>query len=433
MSIQLRDLTLADLPHTYRWHSDPQLSEQILSYPPPIEPERERQWLNDIVEKRDSRRVVFGIEDSESHLLLGIVQVHNIDPVDQSAFVGLFLGDKEHRSRGLGSEALRKIIDYVFVDLQLTQIHLEVAIENDNAIAFYRRFGFQVTKEGLTRPYGPHGSTQISIMTLRKPVSLLDLSRQQKSLPPLRGADVHYPAEDLDQLAAVEASHFWFATRRRIVDRMLRDFRVAKGCVGVDVGCGTGDMAAYLTEIGLPTTGVDAHASTKFIHRRAPSGFVQGDIFGVEPVPEFNFALLLDVIEHLDDDLAFVRQTAKFLQPNGLLILSVPALQSLWSSRDVVSGHRRRYSKKDIVGLVAKLSGELRLERQFYFFGATLPLLYLSRLRKADPQTVILAEGHPRPFINKLLQWALNAELGLLPFGGLPLGSSLFVILRKGG
>jgi len=433
MSIQLRDLTLADFPHTYRWHSDPQLSEQILSYPPPIEPERERQWLKDIVEKRDSRRVVFGIEDSESHLLLGIVQVHNIDHVDQSAFVGLFLGDKEHRRRGLGSEALRKIIHYVFVNLQLAQIHLEVAIENESAIAFYRRFGFQVTKDGLTRPYGPHGSKQILIMTLRKPVSLLDLSRQRKSLPPLRGTDIHYPAEYLDQLAAVEASHFWFATRRRIVDRMLRDFGVAKGCVGVDVGCGTGDMAAYLTEVGLPTTGVDAHASTKLIHRPCPSGFVQGDIFAVEPVPEFNFALLLDVIEHLDDDLAFVRQTAKLLQPNGLLILSVPALQSLWSSRDVVSGHRRRYSKKDIVGLVAKLSGVLRMERQFYVFGATLPLLYLSRLRKADPQTVIVEEGHPHPFINKLLQWALNAELGLLPFGGLPLGSSLFVILRKVG
>lgn len=431
MSIHLRELTVADFPHTYRWHSDPQLSEQILSYPPPIEPERERQWLKDVVEKRDSHRVVFGIEDSESQLLLGIIQVHNIDPVDQSAFVGLFLGDKEHRGRGLGSEALKKTVHYVFVDLHLAQIHLEVAVENKSAIAFYKRFGFQVTKEGLTRPYGPHGSKQILIMTLRRPVSLLELSRQQKSLPPLRGTEIHYPAEDLEAIAAVEISHFWFATRRRIVARMLREFDVVKGCVGVDIGCGTGDMAAHLTELGLPTTGVDAHAAPKLNHRPRPAGFVQGNIFGAEPVPEFNFALLLNVIEHLDDDLAFVRQTAKFLQPNGLLILSVPALQSLWSSRDVVSGHRRRYTKKDMVGLVAKLNGELRMERQFYFFGATLPLMYLSRLRKADPQTVIVEEGHPHPLINKLMQWALNAELGLLPFGGLPLGSSLFVILRK--
>jgi SAM-dependent methyltransferase len=269
-------------------------------------------------------------------------------------------------------------------------------------------------------------------MTLRKSVSLLDLAHQGGSLPLLRETEIHYPAEDLAQIAAIEDSHFWFVTRRRLVERMLRDFGIVKGFVGVDVGCGTGGMAAHLTEVGLPTTGVDAHAPTDFIRRPLPAGFVQGDIFGVEPVPEFNFALLLDVIEHLDDDLAFVRQTAKYLQPDGLLILSVPALQRLWSSRDVVSGHRRRYAKKDMVALVAKLNGELRMERQFYFFGATLPLLLLSRLRNAAPQTVIAEEGHPRPLVNKVLRWALNAEMWLLPFGGLPLGSSLFVILRKG-
>jgi SAM-dependent methyltransferase len=58
--------------------------------------------------------------------------------------------------------------------------------------------------------------------------------------------------------------------------------------------------------------------------------------------------LALDVLEHLDDDAACLRECAGLLEPGGLLVLTVPALPSLWGRQDVVSHHRRRYTRRSL-------------------------------------------------------------------------------------
>ena len=64
-----------------------------------------------------------------------------------------------------------------------------------------------------------------------------------------------------------------------------------------------------------------------------------------------DIVLAMDVLEHIQDDYSTLKEWKNTLKPNGLLLITVPAFQHLWSSHDIFLGHHRRYNKKDISDL----------------------------------------------------------------------------------
>ncbi len=270
------------------------------------------------------------------------------------------------------------------------------------------------------------------------PVSLISLCKEGKSLAPLAEAEISYPATGAAALASMERDHFWFTERRRAVIKLLElsGLRADRRSRGLDIGCGTGYTAAFLSERGYPTWGIDAHNSFREVAALGrAAGFIQGDIFSIEPDEEFDFLLLLDVLEHLADDLAFLRQSLKFLKPGGVAIVTVPAFASLWSAVDEAAGHKRRYDKASLGALAGSRELSVSLEQQFYFYGSTLLPFLLSRAFSRRVQTVSrthLREAVPNRLLNRALKAALRTELRLSSWGGLPLGSSLIGLIRKG-
>jgi SAM-dependent methyltransferase len=276
------------------------------------------------------------------------------------------------------------------------------------------------------------------------PTSLIELIRRGEHLATATGASIHYPEGGHRRLAAVEEDHFWFTQRRELVLRLLTRFlardqgRQPNECapVGIDVGCGSGYTAAWLTERGIPTYGQDVYGGFRDLQRQGRGiGFIQGDITCVDPVPEFDFALLLDVIEHIPDDKGFVDHVGKFVKPGGILVITVPAFSWLWSSIDDASGHLRRYVKRDIRALEILPVSRLAIEFSSYFYAATLPLYIASRFAlkfqsrgKRDAQR---AELKPPTWANGMLNTLLRAEQALLLSVGMPVGSSLFLVVRK--
>ena len=85
----------------------------------------------------------------------------------------------------------------------------------------------------------------------------------------------------------------------------------------------------------MPTIGVDAQ--TIPCNAVYSPGLLHGDIFAVTPKPEFDFILLLDVIEHIEKDRDFLRHVSQFLKPGGFIVVTTPAFQSLWSPVDVMA------------------------------------------------------------------------------------------------
>lgn len=241
---------------------------------------------------------------------------------------------------------------------------------------------------------------------------------------------ISYPDHGYKQLSLIEEDHFWFIVRRKVILEILRHYLPNSNEVkGLEVGCGTGYSSEWLSKNGYHTAGFDARE----IHRSPlhSLGFIHGDIFAIEPEPEFDFLLMLDVIEHIENDRIFFQQALKFVKPNGFAIISVPALKCLWSNVDENFGHYRRYSKTMIETLARSL--EIELQCQFYFYGSTLPLYIASRLisKIVRNQGPIMSETSPPTLINFILGKLLETEMKLWRIGGLPGGSSLFAVFKK--
>ncbi len=247
---------------------------------------------------------------------------------------------------------------------------------------------------------------------------------------------MHYPDDGAMHLAGVEREHFWFAERRALVWDVLRRAGVAARIAGgetveaVDVGCGTGFTAAWLSRRGLPTVGLDANANFSADAARA-ADLLAGDITAVEPAAEFDCLLLLDTLEHLPDDVAFLRHAAKALRRRGIVVITVPAFAWLWTDADDYAGHLRRYTKRTLRGMLGVALPGARVLELRYFYGSVLPL-YL--LRKIVPsrlaRTLWRTELALPAFANAVLGAIVRAERRITGARGAPAGTSLVACVR---
>ena len=161
----------------------------------------------------------------------------------------------------------------------------------------------------------------------------------------------HYPI-----LYQVEETHWWYVGRRRIIKSLVEKISATLKQPNpriLDVGCGTGANLKMLSAYGK-AEGVDISSqAVEFCHERGLDSVRLG---AAEHLPYENdsFALVtaLDVIEHLDDDVAGLREMRRVLRHDGRLLLFVPAFMFLWGVQDDVSNHRRRYTLPSLLKAV---------------------------------------------------------------------------------
>ena len=85
----------------------------------------------------------FAIVKQENDELIGNCSLHDLDLINGRATVGIFIGDKENRGKGYGSETLELLLSYGFNHLNLNNIMLTVYSFNEPAIACYKKVGFK--------------------------------------------------------------------------------------------------------------------------------------------------------------------------------------------------------------------------------------------------------------------------------------------------
>jgi len=237
----------------------------------------------------------------------------------------------------------------------------------------------------------------------------------------------------IDQMERVQREHFWFRARAEIVLALLEP-RLAPGMRVLDAGCGTGLLLSRLPA-GVALAGLDAseraleHARHRLDARRADlrRGALPAD--PAFPPASFDWILLTDVLEHLDDDSASLAVLRGLLKPGGRLLLTVPAFRWLWTKHDEEHGHRRRYVRRE---LAARLAGAgLAVEKLTYYNALLLPLVLAARWAKRltgrdgdDMET-------PAPAVNALLHRIFALERRWLRRRGFPAGVSLLAIARR--
>ncbi|MGQ0562344.1 MAG: class I SAM-dependent DNA methyltransferase [Gemmatimonadota bacterium] len=232
---------------------------------------------------------------------------------------------------------------------------------------------------------------------------------------------------------AIEATHWWFVGRAHIVMSLLRralPARTRRPRI-LDLGCGTGGMLLHLRTLG-EIAGTDTSPDAVAIAREKSGADVRlGSLPYDIPFERtaFDVVTLLDVLEHVDDDVASLATIRDLLRPGGLLVCTVPAHQYLWSEHDVLNEHKRRYSRSELRRKLLDAGFELPMLSFYnmFFYPPVAALRLLRRGRsKGTPQLGIV----PRP-INALLTAVFASERYLLRLARLPIGISLIAIARK--
>ncbi|HVF78907.1 MAG TPA: methyltransferase domain-containing protein [Solirubrobacteraceae bacterium] len=237
-------------------------------------------------------------------------------------------------------------------------------------------------------------------------------------------------------LAAREAASFWFRGRNQLIVWALgRHFPSARNLL--EVGCGTGFVVAGIAQAVAPLTlaAGDAQSSgLAFARDRVPRArLYQLDARSLPFECEFDVVGAFDVIEHLDEDERVLSQMWRAVRPGGGVLITVPQHRWLWSAEDEAGGHKRRYSRRELVQKVERAG--FSVERVTSFVSVLLPLMAASRLRgrvgmRHDPDSN-LELSLPR-WLDRLLETAMTAERALVRAGvSLPAGGSLLLVARR--
>jgi len=212
----------------------------------------------------------------------------------------------------------------------------------------------------------------------------------------------------VESLALVRA-HPWWHARARLAISLLEAEGLSAPCSIIDIGCGWGVNLQALESAGYRASGLDASKEILELIDQPQRALFLADL--TQPLlaehETYDGGLMLDVLEHLDDDRASLNRVADLLRPGGSLIVSVPALPELFSEYDEIQGHRRRYTAE---ALRAAFDGTgLRL-KHIYWWGA-----WMVRVLKATRKKQRSAESAPKTYAQYLrlppwpVPWAMRA------------------------
>jgi SAM-dependent methyltransferase len=248
---------------------------------------------------------------------------------------------------------------------------------------------------------------------------------------------VSYPTTGHAECFRIEDESFWFAHRNELISLALRRFLTSGPFL--DIGGGNGVVSSRLERDGIETVllepGPDGAGHAK---QRNLANVVCATLEDAAFKPHtFQGAGLFDVIEHVDDDLGLLRAAKRVLAPDGVLAVTVPAYQWLWSAEDEIAGHFRRYTVRRL-GRVLRSAG-YDVKWASYFFGPLVAPLFVGRsLRhrfgKRDAREIETnaAQQHtPNRFVRAGIDTLLAPEVRAVKRGGrIPFGTSILAIAR---
>jgi SAM-dependent methyltransferase len=224
--------------------------------------------------------------------------------------------------------------------------------------------------------------------------------------------------------------HWYFRGRLAVLLAALQQVLPPPPRRILELGCGTGNVLQALGRFG-EAVGVERDPDLRAVGRAAGLDIRPGALPDDIPVADgwADAVLLLDVVEHLDDDLAGVRAAGRAARSGGVVVVSVPAYAWLWSGHDVALGHRRRYTARQLRALLT--AAGLRVEHVGYFNTLLFPAIAAVRLAKR----LAGRGGHdlhrPSALVNAALTrlFALERHVVLRP--GLPFGTSVLAVARR--
>lgn len=258
-----------------------------------------------------------------------------------------------------------------------------------------------------------------------------------------------YDARGYRMLSETQRRHFWHRGRYRFLSGAVRrhlplDQRTGTRVIDLGAGCG-GWMDYMLREQLFPGSQL-ALGDSSLVALKTARTLVAGEVacfqidllnLGLDRC--WDTAFLLDVIEHIDDDVAALRNAQRALAPGGWLFVTVPALDTFWSWNDEIVQHKRRYSAERLRA-AGEAAGLTPIDVRYFMFLLS-PLLFASRLLSRpklselshDEQWALIDKTHAVPAapLNALLAGVFSLETPLARALDFPWGTSALGVFRK--
>lgn len=253
---------------------------------------------------------------------------------------------------------------------------------------------------------------------------------------------ISYPESGNGDCFQIEENSFWFKHRNNCIVESVK--KHSPESVFFDVGGGNGFVAKGLENNGIPTVllepGIQGCFNAKKRNlKNVVCSTLENASINQNTIPAIG---LFDVVEHIEDDFAFLKTVNDFLKQDGLVFITVPAYKTLWSNDDVVAGHFRRYTLKRLENVLKRAGFSIEystyifsiLPIPVYFFRA-LPSKLNKIIKNTDSKDLSkykTEHENKEGFIGKFLSRIWNLELGRvrndkkIAFGG-----SCFVVAKK--
>ncbi|GHU24390.1 N-acetyltransferase [Spirochaetia bacterium] len=159
----LSPIDISDAEKFTEWLNDLEVTVNLQLYNTAINVESEKSFLDNISKEHN-----YSIIDRETDELIGNCGFMGVDHLNQTAEVGIFIGNKNYWNKGYGTEALSLLLDYGFKALNLHNILLRVYDYNKRAIKIYEKIGFKIIgerREALYRNLKKHNIIYMDILS----------------------------------------------------------------------------------------------------------------------------------------------------------------------------------------------------------------------------------------------------------------------------
>ena len=231
----------------------------------------------------------------------------------------------------------------------------------------------------------------------------------------------------------IQETHWWFTGRRFLFGKIIRRLGLDPESRILDLGCGSGTNLSMLRSMSFQNIkGLDISPAAVELCRQR--GFVNVELGNIcetgLPSGHFDLVLATDVLEHVEDDRAALREIRRLLKRGRSAFLAVPSFPELWGLQDQVSFHRRRYRRGELVKKVTE-SG-LRPIRHRYFNFLLCPPIWLARLFLKKHGCGLKSENQVNtPLLNRILSSLFTADIHLTEGIRVPFGVSEYCLVES--
>jgi len=241
--------------------------------------------------------------------------------------------------------------------------------------------------------------------------------------------------EAYEEMIELQEKHWWFVARRDVIQSLIKlEMPHSPTTKVLEIGCGVGGNIELLGRSGN-YLGIDMHLpAIEYCSGKFPQ--FEFRCSRIEEIPKdsyphnFDSIYILDVLEHIDNEVEILNEARNYLTDDGKILVTVPAYQFLWSPHDDFVHHVRRYTNKSLRKVLEEAG--YKVERLSYFNSILFPLALIQRLgSKLLKKKLSTHLSTPPKIINWLFREIFSHEAGILKYTNLPLGLSILAVVTK--